>query len=144
MANNDLALLVPGMIRIIEDSSQRIGEYGRCFRKPDAVILQVLFGFGGIPLEFEAHWAIASLPRTGKPSADHWRWLWLKTGSGMNREDEPADLRHGSWIRCDCGHEVQRVRASKLAPCSYCSSKNRLLAMGLTAISRPGFSRGGS
>ena len=51
MSDDQLALLVLRMIRIVEDASERIGEYRQCLIERHSVLLEILARLRSIPLE---------------------------------------------------------------------------------------------
>jgi len=51
MSDDQLALLALRMIRIVEDASERIGEYRQCLVERHSVLLEILARLRSIPLE---------------------------------------------------------------------------------------------
>jgi hypothetical protein len=105
MANDDLPMLIGRVVRVVEDSGQRVREDGDRFLKGDSVFLGIGVALRRVPFELEAHRMIDSVPgaaqidptprRTRKATC---RSLDLECGSGLP-DCQPFVSRRGPNFR---------------------------------------------
>ena len=87
MADDDLPMLIGRVVRVVEDSGQRVREDGERFLEGDAVPLGIRVALFRVPFELDAHRVIDSVPRAAQidpvPHQGTCQSLELERGSGL-------------------------------------------------------------